>query len=192
MKMDGDSTVRCEWAGADPLMVAYHDVEWCVPQHDDRVLFEFLTLEAAQAGLSWQTILRRREGYRQAFAGYDLAAIAAFGEDEVKNLLENPGIIRNRAKVLATIGNARAALEVKKEVGSLDAYLWQLVGGQPRKNSFSSLRELPAETEDSKAMSRALRMRGFSFVGPTICYAFMEAVGMVNDHVVSCFRYDQV
>lgn len=187
-----DGLVRCEWAGDDPLMRAYHDTEWGVPLHDDRALFELLTLEGAQAGLSWQTVLRRREGYRAAFAGFDIAAVAAFGEDDVTRLLADEGIIRNRAKVNATIANARATLDVQREYGSLDAYLWSLAGEAPKRNSFTALAELPAETEASRAMSKALKKRGFGFVGPTICYAFMQASGMVNDHLVSCYRYGQV
>ncbi len=180
--------VRCAWAGSDPLMQAYHDLEWGVPVHDDRVLFEFLTLEGAQAGLSWSTILKRRDTYRAAFHDFDIARIAAYGDDDVARLLADPGIIRNRAKVHATIGNARAALEVQREHGSLDAYLWSAVGGSPRRNRFTSLADLPAETPESKALSKALRARGFGFVGPTIMYAFMQATGMVNDHTTDCFR----
>ena len=173
-------------------MLAYHDLEWGVPLHDDRALFELLILEGAQAGLSWATVLRRREGYRAAFEGFDIARIAAYGEPEVARLLADPGIIRNRAKVRATVGNARAALEVQREFGSLDAYLWSFVGGTPRRNGFASMAELPAETEESKALSKDLRRRGFGFVGPTIMYAFMQAAGLVNDHTVQCFRYSEV
>jgi len=188
-----DDRVRCAWAqGGDALMLAYHDEEWGVPLHDDRALFELLTLEGAQAGLSWSTILKRREGYRRAFDGFDIVHIAAYGDVEVARLLEDPGIIRNRAKVHATITNARATLEVQREHGSLDAYLWGLAGGAPRRNEFASMAELPAETEDSRRMSRELKKRGFGFLGPTICYAFMQATGMVNDHERACFRYAEV
>jgi DNA-3-methyladenine glycosylase I len=183
---------RCEWAGADPLMVAYHDEEWGLPQRDDRALFELLILEGAQAGLSWSSILKRREGYRAAFAQFDLPTVAAFDGRDVERLLDNPGIIRNRAKVESTIANAAAAIAVQQEVGSLSNYLWSFVDGRPIVNTFKSMAELPTETNESRAMSRDLRRRGFSFVGPTICYAFMEATGMVNDHVVTCFRYRQV
>ncbi|HXH21957.1 MAG TPA: DNA-3-methyladenine glycosylase I [Dehalococcoidia bacterium] len=184
---------RCDWAdGASEAMLRYHDEEWGVPQYDDVRLFELLTLEGAQAGLSWSTILGRREGYRRAFAGFDLEKVAAFTDEDVERLLKDPGIIRNRAKVLSTIGNARAALEVRDEFGSLGAYLWRFVGGAPLRNAWRALRELPAETPESKAMSRDLQKRGFRFVGPTICYAFMQAAGMVNDHLVTCFRYAEV
>jgi len=184
---------RCAWSeGGDALMLAYHDEEWGVPLHDDRALFELLTLEGAQAGLSWSAILKRREGYRRAFEGFDIARVADYGDAEAARLLEDTGIIRNRAKVRATIANARATLEVQREHGSLDAYLWGLVGGAPRRNEFASMSELPAETDDSKRMSRELKKRGFGFVGPTICYAFMQASGMVNDHEPTCFRYAEV
>jgi DNA-3-methyladenine glycosylase I len=190
--------IRCGWADGSEAMRRYHDEEWGVPQHDDRVLFEFLTLEGAQAGLSWSTVLARREAYRRAFADWDIERVAAFGEGDSARLLAAPapgaaaGIIRNRAKVAATIGNARAALAVRREFGSLDAYLWSLAGGRPRRNGFESMADVPAETEASRAMSRELRRRGFGFVGPTICYAFMQAVGMVNDHLVSCFRSGEI
>lgn len=185
-----DGLTRCEWAGGnDPLMTAYHDEEWGVPLHDDRALFELLTLEGAQAGLSWQTVLRRREGYRRAFEGFDVERIARYGDEDRARLLADTGIIRNRAKVDATIGNARALLELLPEAGSFDAYLWGFVGGAPRQNRFEALSDLPAETEESRALSKDLRRRGFRFVGPTICYAFMQAAGLVNDHQVSCFRY---
>jgi DNA-3-methyladenine glycosylase I len=181
--------VRCAWAGSDPLYVAYHDEEWGAPLHDDRRLFEMLCLEGAQAGLSWSTILRRRENYRRAFQGFDLAAAAAFDERRVEALMQDAGIIRNRRKIESVIGNARAALAVQAEHGSLDAYLWSFVGGRPRINAWRTLSELPAQTPESEAMSRDLRKRGFSFVGPTICYAFMQAVGMVDDHTLDCFRH---
>lgn len=189
MSADTSGRTRCDWAGADPLMVAYHDEEWGVPLHDDRALFELLTLEGAQAGLSWQTVLRRREGYRAAFDGFDVARIAAYTEADQQRLLADPGIIRNRAKVAATIGNARAYLEVIEECGSFDAYLWTFVGGTPRQPRIDARAALPAETDDSRALSRDLKKRGFRFVGPTICYAFMQAAGLVNDHAVGCFRW---
>ncbi|HXF74432.1 MAG TPA: DNA-3-methyladenine glycosylase I [Actinomycetota bacterium] len=173
-------------------MLAYHDEEWGVPSHDDRHLFEMLVLEGAQAGLSWSTILRRRDAYRRAFAGFDPERVARFGRGDAARLLADPGIVRNRAKVEAAIANARAALAVRDEHGSLDAFLWSFVDGRPRRNRFRSLVELPAETPGSRAMSRELKRRGFRFVGPTICYAFMQAVGMVNDHVVGCFREPEV
>ena len=180
---------RCGWASLDdPLSLAYHDEEWGVPSHDERQLFELLVLEGAQAGLSWATILRKREGYREAFAGFDVERVAAFGPADVERLLADPGIVRNRAKIESAIGNARATVEL----GGLDAHLWSFVGGAPRVNRWQSLSEIPAETDDSKAMSRDLKRRGFRFVGPTICYAFMQAVGMVNDHVVGCFRHAQL
>jgi DNA-3-methyladenine glycosylase I len=179
---------RCGWVTDDPLYLVYHDEEWGVPVHDDRRLFEMLTLEGAQAGLSWLTILRRREGYRRAFHGFDMEKIARYGERDAARLLEDPGIIRNRAKIEATIRNARAALALVEETGSLDRFLWQFVGGRPRVNHWKTLREIPAETAESKAMSKELKRRGFGFVGSTICYAFMQAVGMVDDHTAECFR----
>ncbi len=183
---------RCEWAGSDPLYVGYHDREWGVPLHDDRKLFEFLILEGAQAGLAWITILRKREGYRKAFAGFDAATLAGWGDEEVERLLGDPGIVRNRLKVRSAIGNARAALDVIEKEGSLDRFLWSFVDGEPVQNTYRSLSEIPAETEASKAMSKELKCRGFRFVGPTICYAFMQAVGMVNDHVTDCFRWREL
>ncbi len=183
---------RCEWAGDDPLYVEYHDEEWGVPVHDDRTLFEFLVLEGAQAGLSWITILRKREGYREAFAGFDPERVARFGEPRVEKLLRNPGIVRNRLKVASAVTNARAFLAVRDEFGSFDAYLWRFVGGAPKKNAWKSLSRVPATTSESDALSKDLKRRGFKFVGSTICYAYMQAVGMVNDHVVGCFRYDEV
>jgi DNA-3-methyladenine glycosylase I len=180
---------RCEWAaGGDDLMVAYHDEEWGVPSRDDRHLYEMLTLEGAQAGLSWSTILRKREGYRQAFAGFDPEAVARFGANDVERLLADPGIVRNRLKVESTVANAARVLEVQAELGSLATYLWQFVGGEPIVNRRRSLAELPGETAESRAMSKDLKKRGFRFVGPTVCYAFMQAVGMVDDHTVDCFR----
>ena len=183
---------RCEWAGSDPLMVEYHDKEWGVPVHDDQKLFEFLILEGAQAGLSWTTVLRKRESYRNAFDGFDVRKIAEYGDATVSQLLADPGIIRNRLKVNAAIENARAFMAVQQEFGSFDSYQWAFVGGNPKKNAWKALSELPAKTPESEAMSKELRARGFKFVGPTICYAHMQAVGMVNDHLVGCFRYDEV
>jgi DNA-3-methyladenine glycosylase I len=173
-------------------MLAYHDEEWGVPSHDDRHLFELLTLEGAQAGLSWSTILNKRDGYRRAFAGFDPAAVARFGPDDVARLLGDAGIVRNRLKVASTIANAAAILEVQDEHGSLDAYLWSFVDGEPLVGRWRSLAELPAETDVSRALARELKQRGFRFVGPTVCYAFMQAVGMANDHAVSCFRFAEL
>jgi len=188
MPKKNDEKVRCAWAG-DELMIPYHDEEWGVPVHDDRRLFEFLILEGAQAGLSWSTVLNKRENYRKALDGFDAARIARYDERKVKQLLANPGIIRNRLKIASTIGNAKAFLAVQKEFGSFDRYIWQFVGGKPRVNSPRSMKEVPASTAESDAMSKDLKRRGFNFVGSTICYAYMQAVGMVNDHIVGCFRY---
>jgi DNA-3-methyladenine glycosylase I len=185
--------VRCQWVPeSDPLYVAYHDEEWGLPSHDDRHLFELLVLEGAQAGLSWSTILRKRDGYRRAFAGFDAERVARFGAKDVERLMQDSAIVRNRAKIEAAVANAGAALAVREEHGSLDAYLWSFVGGAPIRNRWRTLGEIPADTAESKAMSKDLKRRGFRFVGPTICYAFMQATGLVNDHVVDCFRYDQV
>jgi len=186
------SLTRCEWAGSDPLYLAYHDEEWGVPTHDERRLFEMLILEGAQAGLSWITILKKRESYRQAFDNFEPEKVAHYDDAKAAELLANPGIVRNRRKVAAAVQNARAFLEVQQEFGRFDAYLWQFVGGRPIQNAWPSLAEIPVQTAESQAMSKDLRKRGFSFVGPTICYAFMQAVGMVNDHVVSCFRYGEL
>ena len=183
--------VRCAWART-PISIAYHDDEWGVPVHDDRTLFEFLTLEGAQAGLSWETILKKRENYRAAFAGFDPARVARFTPSKIERLLQNPGIVRNRLKINSTVGNAKAFLEVQREFGTFDAYLRSLLGGAPRVNTWRSLRQLPALTAESDALSRDLLGRGFKFVGSTICYAFMQAVGIVNDHTVDCFRYKRV
>lgn len=181
---------RCAWAGlSDPLYLSYHDEEWGVPIHDDRLLFEFLVLEGAQAGLSWSTILKKRENFRQAFDNFDAEKIAAYDEKKIAELLANPGIVRNKLKIQAAIQNAKAFLAVQQEFGSFDAYIWQFVGGKPKINAWTSLRDIPAETDESRAMSKDLLQRGFKFVGPTICYAFMQAVGLVNDHTVDCFRY---
>ncbi len=184
--------VRCGWAGADPLYVAYHDSEWGVPVRDDRVLFEFLILEGFQAGLSWITILRKREAFRRAFGAFDPKKIARYGARERQRLMKNEGIVRNRAKIAAAGENARAFFEVQKTHGSFSRYMWDFVGGKPIQNKRSTLADIPPETEESRALSTDLRERGFRFVGPTICYAHMQAVGMVNDHVTSCFRRREV
>jgi DNA-3-methyladenine glycosylase I len=181
--------VRCDWCGSDPAYVAYHDDEWGVPVHEERRLFEFLTLEGAQAGLAWITILRKREGYRRAFAGFDPALVAAFGADDAARLLADPGIVRNRAKIAATIDNARAFLEVQATCGSFERFLWAFVDGRPVVNHWQSMAEVPATTALSDALSKELKRRGFRFVGSTICYAFMQAVGLVNDHLVHCHRH---
>jgi len=186
--------VRCAWAGdgTDLLMRAYHDEEWGLPSHDDRHLFEMLTLEGAQAGLSWSTILNKRQGYRKAFAAFDPKKVARFDDARVERLLLDPSIVRNRLKVTATVANAQSVLEAQREFGSLDAYLWSLVGGAPTTNRWTRMGQVPAETEVSRTMSNDLKRRGFRFVGPTVCYAFMQATGMVNDHATSCFRYKEV
>lgn len=181
--------IRCEWAGGDPLYVTYHDDEWGVPVHDDRRLFEMLCLEGAQAGLAWITILRKRENYRMAFDNFDPVKVAGYDEAKVAALLTDPGIVRNRLKVNAFIRNARAFLAVQAEFGSFDAYIWQFVNGAPIVNHWRSLRELPAQTPQAQAVSKDLKRRGFTFVGPTICYAFMQACGLVNDHIIDCFRH---
>jgi len=184
---------RCTWArGAGELMLRYHDEEWGVPHHDDGALFELLALEGAQAGLSWSTILNKRENYRRAFDGFDYEKIARYGQPDVERLLTDAGIVRNRLKIAATIDNARALLAVRDEFGNFDTCIWRFVGGRPKRNTIREMRELPARTEESDAMSKDLRKRGFRFVGSTICYAFMQAAGLVNDHEVSCFRYDDV
>ena len=183
---------RCAWVGDDPLHVAYHDMVWGVPVHDDQVLFEFLVLEGAQAGLSWLTILRKRENYRRAFAGFDPEKVAAFRAADVRRLLVDPGIVRNRLKVQSAIQNAKAFLAVQEEVGSFDRFMWQFVGGRPKQNAWTSVKEIPPRTPESDTMSKELRRRGFTFVGSTICYAHMQAVGMVNDHTVDCFRYREL
>ena len=185
------TVTRCFWANNE-LAIDYHDHEWGVPLHDDRALFEFLILEGAQAGLSWDTILRKRDNYRAAYDRFDARKIAKYGKREVAELLSNPGIVRNRLKIDASIANAKACLEVRKEFGTFDAYLWGFLGGKPKHNAWRERRDVPTSTAESDAMSKDLRKRGFSFVGTTICYAMMQAVGMVNDHLVSCFRYRQV
>ena len=184
----GTERVRCAWANNE-LSIRYHDTEWGVPVHDDRVLFEFLILEGAQAGLSWNRILNKRENYRRAFDGFDPKKVARYDQRRAAKLLADPGIVRNRLKIAAAVGNAKAFLKVQQEFGSFDAYIWQFVGGAPKVNRRKSLREVPARTPESDAMSKDLLRRGFKFVGATICYAFMQAVGMVNDHTVDCFRY---
>ena len=183
--------IRCPWPKTD-LDIHYHDTEWGVPQHDDLVLFEFLILEGAQAGLSWSTILKKRENYRAALDQFDARHIAKYDDRKVAKLLADPGIVRNRLKIAATIRNATAFLEVQKEFGTFDKYLWQFIGGKPRQNAWNSLKQVPAKTPESDAMSKDLLKRGFKFVGSTICYALMQAVGMVNDHPVDCFRHAQV
>jgi len=180
---------RCAWANGGPLEIEYHDTEWGVPSRDDRHLFEMLILEGAQAGLSWSTILRKREKYRKAFAGFDPIKVARFDARKRAALMRDPGIVRNRLKIEATVANARQVLAVQEEHGSLAAYLWQFVDGRPVVNAWTAMGQVPAETAASRAMSKALIKRGFRFVGPTICYAFMQATGMVNDHVTTCFRY---
>lgn len=184
---------RCDWGivGND-LYLAYHDEEWGVPSHDDRHLFEMLVLEGAQSGLSWSTILNKRSGYRKAFAGFDPEKVARFDRRRTERLLQNPGIVRNRAKVESAITNARAALEVREEFGSLDAYTWTFVEGRPIVGRWRSVRDIPAETDESRTMSKNMKLRGFRFVGPVVCYAFMQAVGLVNDHITSCFRYKEL
>lgn len=186
------SVNRCPWAGQDPLYIAYHDHEWGLPLHDDLRLFEMLILEGAQAGLSWITVLRKRAAYREAFDGFDPQKVAAYGEDKVQELLANPGIIRNKLKVRSAISNAQAFLRVQEEFGSFDKYLWSFVDGAPIVNRWTQLSQLPAETPESQALSKDLKARGFNFVGPTIMYAFMQATGMVNDHLVDCLRYEEV
>ena len=181
--------VRCPWAGDDPLYVDYHDREWGVPAHDERHLFEMLVLEGAQAGLSWITILRKREAYRRAFDGFDPEKVARYGAAKVRSLLADAGIVRNRQKIEAAIANARAYLALREEKGGASGFLWQLVGGEPMIHRYRTMKQVPARTPESDAMSRELVRRGFKFVGPTICYAFMQAVGMVDDHLVGCFRH---
>ncbi len=191
--MSADAAVtRCSWAGNDPAMVAYHDTEWGVPVHDDTTHFEFLVLEGAQAGLSWSTILKRRAGYRKAFAEFDVAKVARFTPARVEKLLLDTGIIRNRAKVEATVRNARAFLAVQKEFGTFDAYVWGFVGGRPVVNRWRRIAQVPPTSAESDALSKDLRRRGFGFVGPTIVYAHLQATGLVNDHLVSCFRYAEL
>ncbi|MGH9540066.1 MAG: DNA-3-methyladenine glycosylase I [Terriglobales bacterium] len=191
MKSKSRELIRCTWA-SNPLSIRYHDKEWGVPQHDDRVLFEFLLLEGAQAGLSWDTILQKRENYRAAFDGFDAARIARYDRRKTASLLRDAGIVRNRLKIASAVANAKAFLNLQKEFGSFDRYIWQFTGGKSRVNAWRSIHQVPARTPESDAMSKDLKARGFNFVGSTICYAFMQAVGMVNDHRVECFRYRQV
>ena len=193
MSSSPDGRRRCEWGiSNNPLYLAYHDEEWGVPSHDDRDLYEMLVLEGAQAGLSWSTILNKRDGYRRAFAGFEPQAVARFGSADVERLLEDAGIVRNRMKVESAITNAQRVLEVQESEGSLADYLWSFVHGRPIVGTFTEVGEIPAETDESRAMSKDLKRRGFRFVGPTICYAFMQSTGMVNDHVMSCFRYEEL
>lgn len=184
--------IRCKWAGTDPLYIRYHDTEWGVPLHDDQKLFEFLTLEGAQAGLSWLTILKKREYYRNAFDNFNVAKISEYTPAKINELLGDPGIVRNRLKVEAIVQNARAFQKVQAEFGCFDRYIWRFIDGRPIRNSWKTEAEVPDQTPQSLAMSQDLKRRGFRFAGPVICYAFMQAVGMVNDHVLKCFRYDQV
>lgn len=183
---------RCQWVGNDPLYVHYHDHEWGVPIHDDRKLFEFLILEGAQAGLSWITILKKRENYRKAFDDFCAEKIACYDDKKIEKLLSDKGIVRNRRKIEAAIVNAKAFLVVQEEFGSFDGYIWKFVDGKPKKNAWKTIKEVPVATKESQRMSKDLKQRGFKFVGPTICYAFMQAVGMVNDHVTDCFRYHEI
>ena len=183
---------RCEWSGSDPHYIAYHDDEWGVPVHNDRLLYEFLVLEGAQAGLSWLTILKKRDNYRKAFDSFDIEKVASYKETDLARLLADAGIVRNRLKLESAIKNARGVLKIQKEFGSLDSYLWRYVDGISIQNSWNSMSELPAKTDLSEAMSKDLKKRGFNFIGPTICYAFMQAVGMVNDHTTNCYRYKEI
>ncbi|MGH9454860.1 MAG: DNA-3-methyladenine glycosylase I [Terriglobia bacterium] len=189
--MSSKNPHRCSWA-VTGLGIAYHDKEWGMPVHDDRRLFEFLILEGAQAGLSWETILKKREGYRAAFAGFDAAAVARFDARRAERLLTDPGIVRNRLKIASAIGNAKAFLKVQREFGSFDAFIWSFVQGRPKKNAWRLTKQVPASTSESDAMSKDLLRRGFRFAGSTICYAFMQAVGLVNDHLLDCFRYHEI
>ena len=184
--------IRCEWGTVSQLYIDYHDNEWGVPIHDDRTLFEFLILEGAQAGLSWETVLKKRENYRKAFNNFDPVKVSRYGDKKIEALMGNKGIIRNRLKIASAVNNAKRFLEVRKEFGTFDAYIWQFVNGKPITNRFKSIQEIPATTKESDAMSKDLKKRGFKFVGPTICYAHMQATGMVNDHVVGCFRYKEI
>lgn len=183
---------RCPWGASDPLYLSYHDEEWGVPVHDDRLLFEFLVLEGAQAGLSWLTILKKRDNYRRTFDGFDPQRVAAYAEPDIQRLLADPGIVRNRLKIESAIKNARGVLAIQEEFGSFDAFLWRYVDGRPRQNRWRALTDIPASTPASDTMSKDLKKKGFNFVGPTICYAFMQAVGMVNDHLVDCFRHGEI
>ena len=183
---------RCTWAGSDPIYVRYHDSEWGVPLHDDRRLFEFLVLEGAQAGLSWLTILKKRDNYRMAFDRFDPERVASYDAKKIAALLADAGIVRNRLKISSAVRNARVFIDIRREFGSFDAYLWRLVDGRPKQNRWQTLAEIPTETAESRSLSKDLLRRGCTFVGPTICYAFMQAVGMVNDHLLDCFRYEEI
>jgi DNA-3-methyladenine glycosylase I len=190
--LENDMKRRCEWSGSDSLYIAYHDKEWGVPVHDDRHLFEMLLLEGAQAGLSWLTILKKRENYRKAFHAFDPERIAAYSQTDIQRLLADSGIIRNRLKIESAIKNARGMLQIKEEFGTFSAFLWRYVDGVPKQNAWTSMRRIPARTEESDLMSKDLKNRGFNFVGSTICYSFMQAVGMVNDHTVDCYRWAEI
>lgn len=185
-------TQRCKWPGSDPIYLKYHDTEWGVPVHNDRTLFEFLVLEGAQAGLSWITILKKRDNFGKAFAGFNPEIIAEYGPDKIEELMQNKSIIRNRLKIESVVQNARSFLKIQKEFNSFDNYIWRFTNGKSKKNSWQHEKQIPAATEESTAMSFDLKKRGFKFVGPTICYAFMQAIGMVNDHVIDCFRYNEI
>ena len=184
--------IRCPWVNKDHLMIEYHDKEWGVPVHDDALLFEFLVLEGAQAGLSWTTILKKRDNYRIAFDNFEPEKVAVYNEDKIGELRENSGIVRNKLKIRSAVTNAAALLEIQKEYGSFDSYIWKFTDGKPKQNRWKKMEEIPSSTSESESMSRDLKKRGFKFVGPTICYAFMQAVGMVNDHLVDCFRYSDL
>jgi DNA-3-methyladenine glycosylase I len=186
------AVTRCKWSEGNPLMEEYHDTEWGVPVHDDKKHFEFLVLDAFQAGLSWAIVLKKREGFREAFAGFDPKKVAVFGEHEIEELVANPDIIRNRQKIVATINNAKQFIRLQKEHGSFDKFIWQFTGGKTLKNAWKEMKQIPAKTSESDAMSKALIKEGFKFVGSTICYAYMQAAGMVNDHTIDCFRYKNV
>ena len=190
--MAQDTKKRCKWAGVDPLMLAYHDNDWGVPTYDDRELFEYLILEGAQAGLSWQTILNKRDGYRRAFDNFDIETVANYSSADVARLMSDESIVRNRLKIESSISNAKIALQIMDEYGSLSKYFWSFVGGRPKNNKVKKLKDIPATTKESDEMSKVLKKRGFKFVGSTICYAFMQAVGMVSDHEVGCYRYDEI
>lgn len=187
-----DVVQRCAWPGDDPLMIEYHDAEWGVPVHNDKTHFEYIILDGAQAGLSWKTVLHKRVGYRRAFADFDPEIVATYDEERIEELLQDPSIIRNRLKVAGAVKNARAFLAVQEEFGTFDAYIWQFVDGEPIQNTWNDVRRLPAESAEARAMSKDLKRRGFTFVGPTICYAYMQAAGMVNDHTTNCFRHGEL
>jgi DNA-3-methyladenine glycosylase I len=184
--------IRCPWVNNDPLMIQYHDNEWGVPVHNSRLLFEFLVLEGAQAGLSWNTILKKRENYRAAFNNFEPEIVAAYKDQKIEELRGNSGIVRNRLKIRAAVANANALLEIQNDFGSFDSYIWKFVGGKPIQNEWKNMAEIPPSTPESEKMSLDLKKRGFKFVGPTICYAFMQAVGMVNDHTINCFRHSEI